>query len=76
MKIESKRAKWVKANYTFEKTATGYRFEVKGCEWSAHRVIEGSNRQSVAYDACCRWGHFNHEDEAIAFREIFEAVRP
>jgi hypothetical protein len=72
---DSKRAQWIKANYRFEKTSTGYRFTVAGCDWSSNRVIEGADREAVEHKARCHWGHFNFEDEARAFREIFEAVR-
>lgn len=72
---DTKRAESIKANYRFEKTQTGYRFTVAGCEWSSKRVIEGADRETVAREARCHWGHFNFEDEARAFAEVLASPR-
>jgi hypothetical protein len=34
-------------------------------------TIDGTDRDDVTRRARCEWGHFNFEDEAAAFAEIF-----
>lgn len=68
----STRAQWIKANYSLTQQADGqWVAEVKGCEWSEHRRIVGADRAKVVREFSCRWGHFNYQDEAAAFYEIF-----
>lgn len=33
--------------------------------------IEGADKSRVVYEARCRWGHVNYQDEAEAFATIF-----
>lgn len=70
----TKRALWVLQNYKLEFIAGSWRASVKGCEWSEHRVIEGADRAAVVHEFRCRWGHFNHQDEADAFGQIFREI--
>lgn len=69
----SPRAAFVLANYSLTQTPTGWRAEVAGCLWSAHRVIEGADKAAVIGKFRAHWGHFNYEDEARAFGQIFPA---
>ena len=69
----SPRALYVHRNHSLTQTATGWRAEVTGCEWSKDRVVEGPDKAAVISKFRALWGHFNFDDEARAFGQIFPA---
>lgn len=49
----------------------GYRAVYQRPDGSVFSSIEGTSRVEVVRIARCRWGHFNFNDEAEAFAEVF-----
>lgn len=66
----TRRAQYVLDNYRLEPYEGGWRALMSwpGGKW---QVIEGANRTEVVNKARSHWGHFNFQDEAEAFDEIF-----
>lgn len=69
----SPRAVYVHRSYSLTQTPAGWRAEVAGCLWSKNRVIEGADKAAVIGKFRALWGHFNFDDEARAFGQIFPA---
>jgi hypothetical protein len=73
------RARYIREHYRLEQTGGVWRAVSEhggvhaqtGKTWHSRDVIEGPDRGEVTRQARCRWGHFNFEDEAQAFAEIF-----
>lgn len=66
----SDRAAYIRANYSLEQTATGWR-AVSLYQGRVFSEIVAASRETVTHNARCRWGHFNYSDECRAFDEIF-----
>lgn len=65
------RAEYIKANYTLTQDAVGTWI---GRSWFEGRCVSmfADASKSLVVDHCRRhWGHFNYQDEAEAFGEIF-----
>jgi hypothetical protein len=69
--IRTPGALYVLKNYKLEATATGFKATNLQGGYSAPAVFEGADRAEVIHRARCHWGHFNHQDEADAFGEVF-----
>jgi len=70
----SRRAESIRKAFSLRTTATGYEALWKRPDGSIFAAITGSSRAVVIRNARCNWGHFNFEDEAEAFAEIFPAA--
>ena len=71
METSISRTQYIEENYSIKQLPSG--------EWEAlnlyqgrvaHRIA-GFDRDRVVYEASCRWGHFNFQDEADTFYRIF-----
>ena len=79
----NKRSKYIRDHYKLEKTSTGWRATSKhggidpqtGRHWNSKSEITGSTCDDVRRNARIEWGHFNFEDESMAFNEIFDCNR-
>lgn len=75
----SKRAEYIKTHYSLRPLADTLLPKRQGWQAIAYKrdgrtiddQIVGLDRSEVCREARCRWGHFNFEDEARAFGEIF-----
>jgi len=67
MSTREQRVKYIRANYSLREGAEG------GWIATGPSMICGFDRAAVIRLARAKWGHFNFEDEAEAFDEIFPA---
>lgn len=68
----SPRAAYVYVNYTLTQFPDGqWEALAVGCTWSRKHRITGPDKSAVCSEFRRHWGHFNFEDEAQAFSEIF-----
>ena len=68
MSTSQKRIAYIKSNYSL--TLVDGIWVAK----SPYSEIKGADHVRVRFEARCRWGHFNFEDEARAFAEIFPST--
>ena len=73
----NRRAQYIRDHYKLERTADGWRAVSNhggisnGRAWHSHSEITDSNRATLIARVRREWGHFNFEDEAEAFAEVF-----
>lgn len=66
MSTPNERQRYIRTNYSLTQAPDGT--WVARCPYS---TIKGADRAAVVRKARCEWGHFNFDDEAEAFAEIF-----
>jgi hypothetical protein len=71
MSTSNQRIAYIRSHYKLEQVPGGWRAQSLRTDGTVFAEYTRPTRDAVCYTARCQWGHFNFEDEARAFKEIF-----